>query len=227
MPEDVSSRTHHDRFGHVMGNDGSTASKTAAPVQVGEQKEYSTREKPSEKSSDIVMETVKSCNTKELRVSSSTAGANASPARHSVESGDMEANVDVLEKSEKSAAMSATAIVTRSTPEPSKTEMAGVEELKLQKSDTDNPTKGWTKINGKKQKPETKSVLERLHEPAASVSPRSLAQNMLATSWTIWDHQPTGENPKAADWDSSMREVANVSTVEEFWVNWSYIPSLR
>ena len=157
MPEDNSSRTH-DRYGHVMGNEGPTAKKTATPVRVGEQKEYCTREKPAEKSSEVVTETLKSWNTKELRVSSSTAGANATPARHSVESGDKKANVRVVKKSGKSTAKSATAIIPRSN----------------EKGNAGNPTRGWTEINDKKQKPETKSILERLHEPntTTSVPPR-------------------------------------------------------
>ena len=114
------------------------------------------------------------------------------------------------------------------TPSPSMSEMAGVEASKSQKCDANNTNQGWTKMIVKKRKTDMKSTLEKLHEPpTASASPRSLVQNKLAASWTIWDHQSNQEIPKGADWNSSMRKVAIVSTVEEFWVNWSYIPLLR
>ena len=115
------------------------------------------------------------------------------------------------------------------TSSSSKGEMSEVESLsKFQQCNASNTTQGWTKMIAKQRKTDAKSILEKLHEPPTvpSASPRSLVQNKLGASWTIWDHQSNKEIPKD-DWNSGMREVATVSAVDEFWVNWSYIPLLR
>jgi hypothetical protein len=49
----------------------------------------------------------------------------------------------------------------------------------------------------------------------------------LQNTWVFWEHKELEKGNGDEDWNNSMKEICEFSSIEEFWKYWSFIPRPR